>query len=137
MKVKKCVGPILYDDSGKIFLMTSPKWKGWLVSGGKIEEGESYEEALRREIREELSIEITDLVFVGEKVKKKGESFYDKEVEFHFIDYFARALSIDIIPNKEISEWGWFSISEALELDLVDSTREFVLKFKKWKGNNK
>ena len=31
---------------------------GWEFSGGKVEPGESLQEALRREIREELSMEI-------------------------------------------------------------------------------
>ena len=38
MPIKKCVGVVLYNDDGKIFLMGSPKWKWWIVPGGKIEE---------------------------------------------------------------------------------------------------
>lgn len=68
MPIKTCVGAVLYDDQGKIFLMTSPKWKGYLVPGGRMEEGETEEEALRREIREELGIGITDLYRVGESI---------------------------------------------------------------------
>jgi len=135
MKIK-CVGSILYNDFDKIFLMTSPKWNGYVVPGGKINNGENYKEALHREILEELSIEINNLVFAGEKFKKKSHDFKDSKTEFHFIDYFAHALTEDIIPNEELSEWGWFSIEDALMLNLVDSTREFVLKYKRWKENN-
>ncbi len=129
-RIKKCVGAVIYDNSGNIFLMTSPKWKKWVVPGGRIEEGESEEDALHREIQEELGIKITDLVRVGEKIKKPGKDFIDPELTFYFIDYFARALQIGIDPNNEITTWGWFTIEEALQLPLADTlVRDFILQF--------
>lgn len=129
MRIKKCVGAVLYDDSNRIFLMTSPKWKKWIVPGGKIEDGESEEDALRREIREELGIEIYDLVRVGEKKKEASGDFHDNELEFYFIDYFARVKNTNITPNEEISNYNWFTLDEALKLDLLDSTKGLVEKF--------
>ena len=58
MNIKKCVGVIIYNNKDEIFLMSSPKWKKWLIPGGRIEEGETEEEALRREIKEEMNIEL-------------------------------------------------------------------------------
>jgi len=129
MKIKKCVGAVLYDDRNRIFLMTSPKWKGFIVPGGKIEEGETEEEALRREMKEELGIEISDLKRVGEKYKSASSDFKDSTLEFHFIDYFARALQTEITPNEEVSEYGWYDADEALKLPLLNSTRELVNRF--------
>lgn len=131
MKTKICVGPILYNDENKIFLMESPKWNSWVVPGGKVEEGESEEDALRREMREELGIEITDIVKVGEKVKEPSNDFKDSEMTFIFKDFFCRACSTEITPNEEISNFGWFTVEEALELNLLDTTRKFVLQFKR------
>jgi len=135
MKVKSCVGVILYDNQYKIFLMTSPKWDGYIVPGGEIKPGETEEKALRREIQEELSIDISDLIKVGEKYKPASSDFKDPTLNFHFIDYFARVRQTDIIPNEEISEYGWYSIDEALNLPLLDSTRELVKKFRDYKRN--
>ncbi len=132
MPIKTCVGAVLYDESGKIFLMTSPKWKGYLVPGGKIEAGESEEQALRRELREELGIEITDLYRVGESVKLPSTDFIDPTIEFHFRSYFARALSTAVQPNSEIKEWKWYSLEQALQLPLLDSTRDLVEQFKEY-----
>ena len=129
MPLKTCVGAVLYDDLYRIFLMTSPKWKGYLIPGGRIEPGETEEQALRREIREELQIEITGLLRVGESVKLASDDFVDATVEFHFRSYFARALSTVVKPNREIAQYGWYAVDQALSLPLLDSTRELVQKF--------
>ena len=129
MVIKKCAGAVIYDKNNKIFLMSSPKWKGYIVPGGRIEEGESGEEALRREIREELGIEIENIVKVSESIKKPSADFIDPTMTFHFLSYFAKALKTAIKPNHEISKYGWYTTREALELPLIDSTRDLVGQF--------
>ena len=135
MRIKKCIGAVLYNDQNRIFLMTSPKWKGYVIPGGEIKDGETEEVALRREMREELGIEISDLVRVGEKKKLASSDFRDPTLNFYFIDYFARALQTEITPNDEISEYGWYFLDEALKLPLLDSTRELVNKFRDYRKN--
>jgi nucleoside triphosphatase len=130
MKTKICAGAVIYDDNNKIFLMESPKWNSWVVPGGKIEHGETEEDALKREIREEMGIEITNIIKVGEKVKVPSNDFKDNEMTFIFKDFFAKACSNKIIPNEEISNYGWFTTEEALKLNLLDSTRKFVEHFR-------
>ena len=134
MPIKKCVGVVLYNDEGKIFLMSSPKWKWWVVPGGRIEEGETGEQCLRREIREELQIEISDIVFVGEIIKPPSPDFKDPTMTFHFFDYIAKASQTQIVPNHEISEYGWFTIEEAFRLPLMDATKSLLKKYIEWKN---
>lgn len=62
MKQIEVVAAIIYDDEGRIFATQRgygdfKDW--WEFPGGKIEAGETPEEALVREIREELSAEIS------------------------------------------------------------------------------
>ena len=62
MKTIHVVAAIITDASGRIFATQRGygEWKDWWeFPGGKIEPSETPEEALRREIREELDIDIT------------------------------------------------------------------------------
>ena len=61
MKTINVVAAIIHDARGKIFATQRGygEWKDWWeFPGGKTEQGETPEEALRREIQEELSTEI-------------------------------------------------------------------------------
>ena len=61
MKSIEVVAAIITDEAGRIFATQRGygEWKDWWeFPGGKIEAGERREQALRREIREELDAEI-------------------------------------------------------------------------------
>ena len=44
------VAALVTNEHGKILLVNSP-WRGWEYPGGLIEPGETFQEALRREVR--------------------------------------------------------------------------------------
>jgi len=61
MKHIHVVAAVIHDSRGRIFATQRGygRWKDyWEFPGGKIEEGETPEEALKREIREELETDI-------------------------------------------------------------------------------
>ena len=61
MKTIEVVAAVIFDEQGRIFATQRGygEWKDWWeFPGGKIEQGETPQEALRREIREELDAEI-------------------------------------------------------------------------------
>lgn len=60
-KTIQVVAAVIFDEQGRIFATQRGygEWKDWWeFPGGKIEQGETLQEALRREIREELDAEI-------------------------------------------------------------------------------
>lgn len=124
-------------DRGKVLLVQrgNPPSRGlWSVPGGLVELGESINEALVREIAEELGIrvkvgalfEVVNAVHLDEK----------ERVRYHFviIDYLAKPLGKGIRLNPESTAFGWFSFKQVEKLDMNERTREVVLRCLKRRG---
>lgn len=61
---------------GEKWLLTNHKKRGLEFPGGKVEQGESLEEAARREVLEETGATIQNLKFIGEyEVTIQGKTF--------------------------------------------------------------
>lgn len=83
-----------------------PWFSGWATAGGSAQEGEGPEEALRREVREEvgLEIEVLGISKVFDLVLTDGA----EEVRGYFVQYEARAPSEEVKPGPEVEEARWF-----------------------------
>jgi 8-oxo-dGTP diphosphatase len=99
------VAALVTDDEGKILLVNSP-WRGWEYPGGLIEPGESFEAALKREVREESGVEIEITGFVG----------ICKNLERNIVnmDFTARYTGGTLTTSEESTEVGWFTPEEAM-----------------------
>jgi len=52
------------NDAGEILLIKSPR-RGWEYPGGMVEPGETFEEALKREVKEETGVDVEITGFIG------------------------------------------------------------------------
>ena len=63
-----CVGAVVVDDAGRYLLVRrgrEPSKGLWSIPGGKVEPGESDEQATAREVLEETGLPVTVGDFVG------------------------------------------------------------------------
>ncbi|WP_407066950.1 NUDIX domain-containing protein [Hohaiivirga grylli] len=107
------------DDQERIFLIRHTYLPGWYLPGGGVESGETVEEALTRELREEGNIEITGKpllhgVFFNRHVSKRD----------HVLIYVVRDFRVIAPkkPDREIAEAGFFPIN-ALPESTTPATR--------------
>ena len=56
---------IIFDDKDRILVGRDSKRGSWIIPGGHPEKGESIEETLKREVLEEVDVEIDDITHLG------------------------------------------------------------------------
>ncbi len=117
------VGALIHDGAGKLLMIRTHKWSDlWGIPGGKIERSESSETALKREIREETGLEISDIRFVMNQDCIDSPEFIRPE-HFILLNYLAKASSHEVTLNDEAEDFRWVSIDEALNLNLNTATK--------------
>lgn len=82
----------------------------WEFPGGKIEAGETKEQALIREIKEELCIEITNLEFVS-------TATYEYDFGRVHLSVFKADIAHGELVLKEHADKKWLAPNELLNLD--------------------
>jgi 8-oxo-dGTP diphosphatase len=128
-KFPKIIVAGLVENNGQFLLIQEKTKSGdafWMVPGGKAEFGESLEQAVKRELKEEVGLDIEIIKFVG----FKEAIFIDHG--YHTIIFFfhCRSSSSDILLEKKILDGKFFHKEEIKALNLIDSARWLFNNFK-------
>lgn len=121
-----CVGALVREPGGRVLLVRTTKWRGaWGVPGGKVEWGESLEDALKREFREETGLSLSDVRYAQTQEAVLSPEFY-RPAHMLLVDFLAASPMQDIVPNDEIEAWAWVRPDEAGTFPLNSFTRTLV-----------
>jgi 8-oxo-dGTP diphosphatase len=106
---------------GRIAVVHRPHREDWSLPKGKLEKGESFEEAAVREIREETGYEVT-----------LGEPLTDVRYEDHkgrpkVVKYWLMSIvGGDFAANDEVDELRWLAPNDAIALLTYANDHEIV-----------
>lgn len=123
---------IVSNAQGEYLICKMPEGRGvfpgkWGLPGGGIEEGESIEVALRRELQEELAIEITNirpLFFTDGKHQKSFADGSRREIYMIFLILSCTYARGDLTLSPEFCEYAWTRPDSLLNYDLNSATVE-------------
>jgi ADP-ribose pyrophosphatase YjhB (NUDIX family) len=103
-----------------------PLYGDWSLPGGRVREGENLKEALRREVKEECSIdiEVGDLVIELSYIERDEQD----RVKYHYVvfDFAAQYLSGTLARASDALQARWVPIEKLSSYDLTDKVREVI-----------
>jgi 8-oxo-dGTP diphosphatase len=121
-RIQVAVG-LLIDEHGRVLvnqrIVKDQYFAKWEFPGGKLEVDESANVALKRELSEELGIEVLD----SEQVLYLEFDYPDRQVSL----YIQKVIEYVGVPyGREQQTIRWVEISELDQLDLLDGNKPIV-----------
>lgn len=139
------VSALIFSKDNKLLMGKKDPAKGgvysdcWHIPGGGIDEGETFEEALQREIQEEVGIDVSlyNPVIVPEKGSGISEKVLDTgekvlcRMEFNRFRVDIKdklASEIEVKFGDDLIETRWFSKDELSDVKQIPGGKEFFQK---------
>ncbi len=120
------VGGLIVHDDGEILLIRTAKWSGkWGTPGGKIDYGETMEQAFLREVEEETGLLLTEPEIVLVQDAVFSPEFHTKK-HFLLVNLRGRAHTKAVRLNYEAQAYAWVTPEAALGMDLNAPTRVLI-----------
>ena len=106
---------------GLVALVHRPKYGDWTLPKGKLDAGETFEEAALREVKEETGFDCE----LGEELV--STTYHDRHGRLKLVRWWAMtAVGGEFAANDEVDELRWVEPDEARELLTYHRDRELV-----------
>jgi len=122
------VGALIFD-GGRLLLVErghEPLKGYWSLPGGILETGETLEQGVRREVREEtgLDVETLSIFEIFERIMPDPAG----KTEYHYvlIDYLCRPMGGSLAAASDVSRVVWVTQPELAQYRLTDGTLAVV-----------
>ena len=117
---------IILNSIGKVLVTrrsaTMPLPLKWEFPGGKIEDGETAEECLIREIKEELNIEIE----ITGSLSPNEYQYADKLIKL--IPFICRQSDGEIVLKEHV-DYKWVEVNDLLDMDWAEADVPIVKRY--------
>jgi len=118
---------VIKDDRVLLVKRSKPPGEGlWAIPGGRVELGETLQQAAEREIMEEagLTIQAKDPVYTFEVIEPDDAG----RPRFHYVivDLIAEYVEGELNPGDDVSEARWVTPQDLESLPISQSTREVL-----------
>ena len=123
------VAAVIWNDQREVLLIRrtkEPRKGQWSLPGGKVEFGESIEDAARREVLEETGLTVALLGVAGIAETILDASAGAADVHFVLIDYSARVVSGEAKAASDAADATWFTQEAIQNLPLWDETKRII-----------
>ncbi|MGQ9630627.1 MAG: NUDIX domain-containing protein [bacterium] len=106
------VSAVIFDDAGRVFLLKRSDSGLWCLPGGGMQMGESVEEAMKREIREETGLEIEVIRLIG--IYSKPDTFAKRGFSGSYIKlcFLCSVIGGELQLNHEGLDAKYFPIDD-------------------------
>lgn len=122
------VGAIVWRDERVLLIRRGrpPRLGQWSLPGGAQQLGETLEEAIRREVREETGLALDTVSFLT--TVDLIERDPDGRVRYHYtlVDFTAEAAAGDPAAGDDAAEAAWFEPAEITALGLWSETLRVI-----------
>jgi ADP-ribose pyrophosphatase YjhB (NUDIX family) len=120
------VGAVMIDD-GRILVVQRGRGAyagSWALPGGRQRRGETMQEAVRREVREEtgLVVEVGDPVWIGDIIDPADPPSYHYTV----VDFTVFAIGGELEAGDDASDAKWVDLDEVRDLPLTPTMFELL-----------
>jgi 8-oxo-dGTP diphosphatase len=117
----EAAGGVVMRDDGEVLVVHRPRYDDWSLPKGKLDPGETFEEAALREVWEETGVRarlVRELPSVEYSVRDRPK----------LVRYWLMEVESDpgFAPNDEVDSVRWLSPADAVELLSYDRDRGVV-----------
>lgn len=118
----EAAGGVVVRADGRVAVVHRPRYDDWSLPKGKLDSGETFEQAARRELEEETGL-IVRLIR-----ELPSTTYRDNKDRPKLVRYWLMEIDDDpgFTPNDEVDDLRWVTPAEAAELLTYDRDRELV-----------